>query len=382
MKGHRIAIGIVSLGLLLALAIGPAYGQGRPESQGHLGPEGDYGLDAAVSSTITYQGMLLEDGHPVQGSRDMVFRFYTGAGCLPPLGATVSMPGVGVQGGVFTVHLPATEDYFAGQGVWLEVEVEGTAIGCHEILPVPYALSLRPGAQIAGEQAGSDTLLARNTATSGASYGLFAITDSSGGIGAMGMATATGGGAYGLFGLSNSAAGAGVVAKGVEGGADLILAGNSSDNDNGSLWSDPALASSDLVLVTNDTLRLDLDDDGDGEDADFEIRNKDDSLVFNVDESGAVTMGGTGLAAFPRPAYDSGWQAIGAGDTLELAHGMGGNVDSYVVDLQFEGTWGRHQRNIGESAWWFDLTGSSIKVTRASGDAIVDQVRVRIWLVP
>jgi len=32
--------------------------------------------------------------------------------------------------------------------MWLELEVGGTVMGCQEILPVPYALSLRPGAMI------------------------------------------------------------------------------------------------------------------------------------------------------------------------------------------------------------------------------------------
>jgi hypothetical protein len=41
-----------------------------------------------------------------------------------------------------------THGHFNGQGLWLEVEVGGTKIGCQEILPVPYALSLRPGAVI------------------------------------------------------------------------------------------------------------------------------------------------------------------------------------------------------------------------------------------
>ena len=37
--------------------------------------------------------------------------------------------------------------------------------------------------------------------------------------------------------------------------------------DDGRLNSDPTYPSSDLVLVSNDTLRIDLDNDADGEDA-------------------------------------------------------------------------------------------------------------------
>jgi hypothetical protein len=55
---------------------------------------------------------------------------------------------VQVTNGLFSVDLDVTHGHFNGQGLWLEVEVGGTRIGCQEILPVPYALSLRPGAVI------------------------------------------------------------------------------------------------------------------------------------------------------------------------------------------------------------------------------------------
>jgi len=64
------------------------------------------------------------------------------------VGSDIAKPGVQVTDGLFSVELDVTHSHFNGQGLWLEVEVGGVAIGCQEILPVPYALSLRPGAVI------------------------------------------------------------------------------------------------------------------------------------------------------------------------------------------------------------------------------------------
>ena len=37
---------------------------------------------------------------------------------------------------------------FNGQALWLKVTIAGVDIGCFPLMPAPYALSLRPGAQI------------------------------------------------------------------------------------------------------------------------------------------------------------------------------------------------------------------------------------------
>jgi hypothetical protein len=93
-------------------------------------------------------------------------------------------------------------------------------------------------------------------------------------------------------------------------------------------------------------------------------------------------------APFPRPAYDSGWQAVSAGGTITLTHGLGGDADNYVVDLQFKNASGRHNLYYGHDytiglfrgAAWSELTSSQIKVTRLSNDTDSPEVRVRIWV--
>jgi hypothetical protein len=197
---------------------------------------------------------------------------------------------------------------------------------------------------------------------------------------------------YGVYARSDSTDKAGVYARGKDRGADLILGGNADTGvgDDGRIYSDPAYASSDIVLVTNDCIRIDLDNDGNGEDADFEIYDKDDNLIFDVDNSGDVSYGGPNIAAFPRPAYDSGWVSIDKGSTKTLTHDLGENPDNYVVDMQFmSGSNGRNQIDYGSDVIspliqrgvdWRELDGTQIKVHRYRQDDFAENVRVRIWV--
>jgi hypothetical protein len=152
-KGSRkwwLSIG-ATLGMLILLwAIGAAMAQG-PGSEGGVQPQGDASIAATVNSRISYQGVLEESGQPVTGNRDMTFNLYTNDTCSGIAVYSTTENDVPVTDGLFSVELDVTHGVFWGQGLWLEVEVEGTDVGCEEILPVPYALSLRPGAEIQGE---------------------------------------------------------------------------------------------------------------------------------------------------------------------------------------------------------------------------------------
>ena len=53
-------------------------------------------------------------------------------------------------------------------------------------------------------------------------------------------------------------------------------------------------------------------------------------------------------APFPRPAFDSGWLSIAEHEARTLDHGIGGDADDYVVDLQFrDSTFGRSNLGMG-----------------------------------
>jgi hypothetical protein len=93
---------------------------------------------------------------------------------------------------------------------------------------------------------------------------------------------------------------------------------------------------------------------------------------------------------FPRPAYDSGWIATPFGSpsefyTISLKHGLGGNTDDYVVDLQMSvsGIAGPNLTNqgLGTVFSYSFLTASGIHVTAPlSAVDLVTSVRVRIWV--
>jgi hypothetical protein len=126
--------------------------------------------EVSVASTISYQGFLRESGVPVTGSRDILFRLYTDGTCTTQVGSDILKKGVSVADGLFTANLAVDQSDFNGQAIWLRVIVGGSGLGCQEILPVPYALSLRPGAEVSGSVADGSAFSAHNDG-SGMAYG-------------------------------------------------------------------------------------------------------------------------------------------------------------------------------------------------------------------
>jgi len=142
---------------------------------------------------------------------------------------------------------------------------------------------------------------------------------------------------------------------------------------------------------------------GDASDAGLRARNEGAGPAIYSEGDLYITgayrgnLGPNGGGAFPRPAYDSGWRSIGAGDSIWLPHLIGGNPDNYVVDLQFQGSYfGRHQYRYGTDKWmyteltfwiertkgafWHGLTHEGIMVSRESDDDQINQIRLRIWV--
>ncbi len=94
------------------------------------------------------------------------------------------------------------------------------------------------------------------------------------------------------------------------------------------------------------------------------------------------------------PTWDSGWQEVTPGESLELTHNLGGNPLGYVVrsfakDTRPDGR-GINARYAGGIEFqglffgsnWEKLTSQSISVFRQPNDGMAhtaDQVRVRIW---
>jgi hypothetical protein len=521
-----------------------------------------------VSSKISYQGVLKKNDQPVTESMDMTFRFYSNATCSTQVGSDIVKSDVQVTNGLFSVDLDVPHSHFNGQGLWLKVFVDGTGLGCEEILPVPYALSLRPGADIRGSIDGDGVLEAQNessafgtgvkgwaSADSGRTYGVFgesestdygtgvygtapkygvygwASADSGNTFGVIGESDSTDYGTgvfgtapkYGVYGYSRSTSGTGVYGyaradsgytygvygqsdstdygKGVYGRAPKYgvygyasadsgytygVYGSSRSTDHGTgvygtapkygVYGSASADSGYTYGVYGSSRSTDHGkgvygtapkygvygyasaDSGNTFGVYAQARSPDGTGVYGcsgttcvwfsgsygmqgysstgygvygvsdstsgrgvygyatadsgetfgvygkadstsgwagyfegaVKITGDVDFGGSGISAFPRPAYDSGWVSISPASAVELTHNLGGNPDNYVVDLQFkdDGAYGIHNiyyggREAGGNNYganWRKLTNTTIEVFRHANDDLADYIRVRIWV--
>ncbi len=155
---HKRFTTVFSAILVLLLSVSAVSGQN---------PRQNTAPDASVSSAISYQGFLQESGVPVTGSRNMVFRLYSDGSCTAQVGSDIVMNGVPVAEGFFSVDLAVDQNDFNGQALWLRISIGGVPLGCQELMPVPYALSLRPGAEVSGTVNGGSTFSAHNPNSNG-----------------------------------------------------------------------------------------------------------------------------------------------------------------------------------------------------------------------
>jgi len=218
MKNQRILIIVLTLVLLLIVAVGLSQAQGpgpdsAAESQEPLGPA------AAVSDEIPIQGRLTDaSGSPISGTRTITFTLYDSS-----VGGTAvcqDVDAVSVVNGLFSARMGyCTASDINGQQLYLGIQVgsDPEMSDRQAILPVPYAWSLRPGANTSGTVAGDAILHVENSATSGR--------------GLRGYATAASGTNYGVVGRSSSPDGyggyfannGGGYALGVEGGMRMTV---------------------------------------------------------------------------------------------------------------------------------------------------------------
>jgi hypothetical protein len=187
-KKKFLLLSIVVIALLALVAGGTVLGQ-EPEEPEELPPlpnatpevpvdeEEQAGVlpAAAVDAAFTYQGRLTDSGgSPVSdGQYDFEVQFWDDPDPTAPgavqVGATIAAADT-VSNGLFELTLPVTHDDFNGQELYLRMRIRpdgGTWdawTDTQPILPVPYALSLRPGATIGGTGAGDGRLFMRDSA--------------------------------------------------------------------------------------------------------------------------------------------------------------------------------------------------------------------------
>jgi hypothetical protein len=108
--------------------------------------------EAIVADKINYQGWLTDlGGTPLNGSYPMRFELYD-AETVGTLLWDSGLLSVDVDHGRFSVDLDVEPANFDGQELWIRIYVNGEWLEPRqELLPTPYALSLRPGARVVGD---------------------------------------------------------------------------------------------------------------------------------------------------------------------------------------------------------------------------------------
>jgi hypothetical protein len=102
---------------------------------------------APAGTAFTYQGRLDRSGSPASGLHDLQFSLYDALTSGTQVGSTVTVAGVDVQNGLFTVTLDFGPGAFTGQARWLEISVKAQADPGYTPLtprqpltPAPYAM--------------------------------------------------------------------------------------------------------------------------------------------------------------------------------------------------------------------------------------------------
>jgi hypothetical protein len=163
-----------------------------------------------VTNEFTYQGQLKASGTPVNGFCDFEFTVWDAAtGGTQPDPAPAPRTNVQVTDGTFTIpNLFFAEQVFDGSARWLQIGVKcpaGSAGGYTILTPrqalraTPYALSLRPGAHVAGSVSAyyRATLSAHNSSMASETWGVHGSSASPAGAGVRG--SGDGGAAGGKF---------------------------------------------------------------------------------------------------------------------------------------------------------------------------------------
>lgn len=325
-----VFVGLVVTALILLWTVRSATAQG-PEAQMDVAAPASLSEESNVNHAFGYQGVLEENGNPVTGVRDMVFRLYVEEGCVTQAGYDFIKNGVPVKEGLFSVEL--NWDHFelehlwtfVGRTLWLQVQVEDTVMGCQEILPVLYAHTLVPGARIVGDQAlyvrGQTSGITAETNTGSAVRGVAQFGGTAGHFSASNDGTA-------VYAESNLGTGIraesdssyAVAASSYDERAAIYGRGNHADSYGGYFWnsvqdssglyavsgagigadivmgglygvlsSEAANSSSDIHLRSHDNVHVYLDYDGD-EIGSLSVLNDASQSVLWVNESGDASV--------------------------------------------------------------------------------------------
>jgi len=342
MKGSRLLNLILTLTLLLVLSVGWAQAQEQgadKESQ----PRGGEGVADILEDAIPIQGRLTDaSGVALTGDHSVTFSLYDDPAVGILLCSTNYNP-LPLTNGLFNVTMTGcTDTDVDGDQLYLGVQVDADEEMSprQPIYAVPYARSLRPGADIRGDVVGSSILALYNSSTSDGSKGLFADALGVSGItyGVYGRTSSPDG--YGGYFFNIGASGVGLFASaGNDDAADLVLGGNNSTDDNGRIDSDPDYPASDLLFVSNDKFHIHLDNNNDEDNSDFSILNGANTTVLKAEENGRLNLGinaGSAMTITVGDRYRDNaivaWAKLSGGDpgTIQAEFGISA-VDHYAT---------------------------------------------------
>ena len=343
MKGSRLRNLFIILGLmLLALSVGWAQAQGPGTEEGQL--QGGNAVTAILGDAIPIQGQLTDaSGVALTGDHSVTFSLYDdpAAGILL---CSMNYNPLSMTNGLFNVMITGCSDSeIFGQQLYLGVQVDADAemTPRQPIYAVPYARSLRPGADIAGVVDSGSILALTNSSTVDGTKGLWVAADGASGVNYGVLARSSSPDGYAGWFANSAVNGVGLYARGGSSiAADLVLAGTASggNDDDGRILSDPAYTSSDIYLISNDAILLDLDSD-DNEDGDLEVRNSSKTTILKASENGNVHLGidaGEAMTITVGDRYRDNaivaWAKIAGGNPGSIQAEFGiSSVDHYAV---------------------------------------------------
>jgi hypothetical protein len=129
-------------------------------------------LGDSVGSAFTYQGRLMDDGDPANGSYDFQFDLYDDPTSGSRVADTVFVDDKEVSEGLFTVQLDFERGVFTGEARYLEIAVRaGDSSGDYTILAPRQELTTVPYAQYAFDSLSTGSLQGYPVSASGPTSG-------------------------------------------------------------------------------------------------------------------------------------------------------------------------------------------------------------------
>ncbi len=319
---------------------------------------------------VIFQGQLLDEGQPVNGSVKVHVEFtksYSGTNIIHSTDPSGTALDVEVIDGLFTVpiNLDGIDRLGYARQYYAQFTINGRTLRPPiPIEPVPQAYGIAAGStvDINGLGTNLDHLLELRSSAPSTVSGLF-INDVAGnailirnvvrnGIdidveryGVVSRTSSTSVPAGFFDNTSSNSEAVGLYSSG--GGdeaADIVLGGIGSDGgatDDGILSSEPSVPNSDLVLRSYDSVFVDLDEDATNTNAVFRVRNDVNATIFEVSENGSRSSGNVIISAETTQSAPVEMYAVASPENWFEDFGSSSLIDGHatvMIDLLFAET--------------------------------------------